>query len=371
MLDMSSQHLANMKPRTLIAGTALSLMIATGFVVDPSYEPVGWSHSQTVPVFDTPTGELRRGEYSVTDTGQILANVTGEMESLENIPSKMTLVDYVGTKAEHIYKDGSKSEATAQEYEQVKRSELKPEKYQLKLGLFEEAEAAISITGTSSVHTSYVNSVTYALNCTGATDPGVLVFISNRTLGDITGVTYNGDTMINDVQSLNNNVTGHEVWSRTAADIGNFNVVISNSQFRLHTSYAICLSGTDQTNLVEATTSVTNGFSSSITGSVTSLTDNAWIFTGLNLQNNYTLTPDSGETELYDDDNSDSNLGRTGVSYLEKATAGSETMGWTWGTNDNHAMILLSVKPSVSELPATYNSTLKGGMNVRGGVIIK
>lgn len=359
-----------MKPKTLIAGTALTLLLASGFVIDPSYEPVGWAFSQTVPMFDTPTGELRQGEYSVTDNGQIFANVTGTMELLDAIPSKLTLVNYVGVKAEHVYKDGSKSEATLTEYEDVKRSELKPEKYELKLGLFEEAEASITLTASSSVHSSFSNSVTWALDCTGATNAGVLVFISNRNLVNITGVTYNGDALTEEVQSLNSGVDGHEMWSRPASDVGNYNVVISNSGFELHTAYAVCLSGTDQTDIVEATTSVTPSFSGSFTGSVTSLTNNAWIMTGINTQNARTLTPDGGETELFDEDNPDSSLGQTGVSYLEKATAGSETMGWTLSSGDNYTMILASVKPFVTP---TFqpSSTLKGGMTVKGGAIIK
>lgn len=359
-----------MKPKTLIAGTALTLLIAGGFVIDPSYEPVGWAFSQTVPVFDTPSGELRQGEYSITDTGQILANVNGQMESLENIPAKMTLVPYVGVKAEDVYKDGTKSEATIQEYEQLKRSERKPEKYELKLGLFNEAEAAITLTASSSVHSSFSNSVTWALDCTGATNAGILVFISNRTLTNITGVTYNTDALTEEVQSLNSGVDAHEMWSRPNADIGNYNVVISNSGFELHTAYATCLSGTDQTDIVEATTSVTPSFSGAFTGSVTSLTNGAWIMSGINTQNTRTLTPDGGETELFDEDNPDGSLGQTGVSYIEKASAGSETLGWTLSSGDNYSMILAAVKPFVTAV-AQPSSTLKGGLIIKGGATIK
>lgn len=361
-----------MKPQTLIAGTALTLLLAGGFVIDPSYEPVGWAFSQTVPVFDTPTGELRVGEYSVTDTGQILANVTGQMETLQDVPKNLTEVQYIGVKAEHIYRDGSKSEATLTEYEEVKRAELKPEKYRLKLGIL-EAEAAITLTASSSVHSSFSNSVTWALDCTGATNSGVLVFISNRNLVNITGVTYNGDALTEEVQSLNSGVDAHEMWSRPASDIGNYNVVISNSGFELHSAYAVCLSGTDQSDIVEATTSVTPSYSGSFTGSVTSLTDGAWIMSGINTQNTRTLTPDGGETELFDEDNPDGSLGQTGVSYIEKATAGSETLGWTLSSGDNYTMILAAVKPSSGGGGGsnTQTSTLKGGLNIKGGVIIK
>lgn len=91
---------------------------------------------------------------------------------------------------------------------------------------------------------------------------------------------------------------------------------------------------------------------------------------GINTQNTRTLTPDGGETELFDEDNPDGSLGQTGVSYIEKATAGSETMGWTLSSGDNYAMILAAVKPFV--VPAFQpSSTIKGGVTVKGGVIIK
>lgn len=360
---------------TLIGLGVVATIIGGGVALDPQIEVVDWSYSVGVPDFN---GDLGVGEWGVTDTGQIFFNIDGKIRSFDDYDNQFSLKEietlkekkYRGVRYEDVFKDGSKDIVSQIDYLKLKENIRKPEKTKLRLANL--SEAAITQTSSASTHTSYVNSVTYALDCTGATNSGVLVFISNRTLGDITGVTYNGDTMTNDVESLNNNVTGHEVWSLKASDIGNYNVVISNSQYRLHTSYATCLSGTDQTTLVEASTSVTPSYSNSVTGSVTSLTDNAWIFTGINLQNNYSLTPDSGEIELYDEDNSDSNLGRTGVSYLEKATAGNETMGWSWSSSDNYTMILVAIKPSVVESGgAGPTSTLKGGGTFKGGVIIK
>lgn len=340
--------------KKIITGLLATTTLATGvFVADPNIQEVKWAYSQSVPDWQTESGDLEIGQYGYTTDGQLFFNADGRLRSFDEYRSEFELkevlaleeIKFKGERYEDVFVDGVKEKVTALDYEQLKSKTREPLRTKLRLG--REAEAAISITATSSTHTSYVNSVTYALNCTGATNSGVLVFISNRTLGDITGVTYNSDAMINDVQALNNNVVGHEVWSRTAADIGNYNVVISNSQFRLHTTYAICLSGTDQTALVEATTSVATGFSTAVTGVATSSTDGAWIFSGLNTQGTRTIAPDSGETELYDSDNSDGNLGQTGVSYFEKATAGAETLGWSWTTNDNYAMMLAVAKPSV------------------------
>jgi hypothetical protein len=365
-----------MRNSLITFGVAGAIFIG-GVALDPQFEIVPWQYSQSVPAFDTPSQALEIGQYSVTDTGQVFFNVDGTMRLYDPVSEdyrmpdilKLQEVRFIGERHEDVFAGGIKEEVTKADYEALKTSEREPIKTRLRLAGI--TEGAITVTGTSSVHSSFSNSVTFALNCTGATDPGVMVFLSNRTLGNVTGVTYNGDALTNEVEALNSGVAGHEIWSRTAADLGNNNVVISNSGFQLHTAYATCLSGTDQTDIVEATTSVATGFGSSITGSVTSLTDGAWLMTGINLQNNNTLTPDSPEIELYDEDNPDGSLGRTGVSYLEKATAGSETMGWTF-SGDNHAMVLAVVKPSVA-LPTTNTaqSTLQGGMQVSGGVIIK
>lgn len=346
-----------MRNSLITIGVAGAIFIG-GVALDPKFEIVPWEYSQTVPAFDTPSQTLEIGQYSVTNTGQVFFNIDGTMElyndasSVYRMPEilKLQEVAYLGERHEDVFKGGIKEVINRNDYVALKTGDREPIKTRLRLAGI--TEGAITLSGTSSVHSSYSNSVTFALNCTGATDPGVMVFLSNRTLGNVTGVTYNGDALTSQVEALNTNVTGNEIWSRTGADIGSYNVVISNANFELHTAYATCLSGTNQTSLVEATTTVANGFSSSVTGSVTSLTDGAWIMTGINVQTNNALTPDGGETELFDEDNPDGNLGRTGVSYLEKASAGSETMGWSF-TNDNYSMVLASVKPSVGTPTAT------------------
>jgi len=364
---------------TLITFGVAGAIFIGGVALDPQLELVEWQYSQSVPAFDTPSQELEIGQYGVTDTGQVFFNIDGTMRLYDPVSGEYRMpeilqlqeVAFTGERHEDVFEGGIKEVVTKEDYEALKLDERTPIKTRLRLAGI--TEAAITITGTSSVHSGFSNSVTFALNCTGATDPGVMVFLSNRTLVNITGVTYNGDALTEEVQSLNSGVDGHEIWSRPAADVGNYNVVISNSGFELHTAYATCLSGTDQTDIVEATTSVTPSFSGSVTGSVTSLTDGAWIMTGINTQNTRTLTPDGGETELYDEDNPDGSLGETGVSYLEKATAGSETMGWTFSSGDNYTMVLAAVKPSVAPPPLgnSAQSTLSGGMQISGGVIIR
>lgn len=337
--------------KTIIGIISITGLTMAGVVLDPQYELVPWVHSQTVPVFDTPTGELGDGQWGETDNGQILYNIGGTLYSLDEGNHATTTVlaleevRYVGTRAEDVFKDGTKEVVEAVEYEELKRGERLPLKTRLRFaGL---AEGAITLHASSSAHSSFANSVTFALDCGSATDRGVVVFISNRNTAEITGVTYNGDALTMEADSLNSGVAGHVIYARPAADSGSNNVVVSNSNFRLHTAYATCLAGTDQTDIVEAS-EITGGFGGTISDSITSLTDGAWLMSGVNRQGAGAFTPDAGETELYDQDNSDGSLGQTAVSYFEKSTAGAETIGWTLSSSDNAQMATVAVKPSAS-----------------------
>lgn len=360
--------------KTIIGIISITGLTMAGVVLDPQYELVPWAHSQTVPVFDTRTGELGDGQWGKTDNGQILYNIGGTLYSLDEGNHATTTVlaleevRYVGTRAEDVFKDGTKEVVEPAEYEELKRGERLPLKTRLRFaGL---AEGAITLQASSSAHSSFANSVTFALDCGSAVDRGVVVFVSNRNTSEITGITYAGDALTLEADSLNNGVAGHVIYARPAADSGSNNVVVSNSNFRLHTAYATCLAGTDQTDIVEAS-ETTGGFGDTISDSITSLTDGAWLMSGVNRQGAGGFTPDAGETELYDEDNSDGSLGQTAVSYFEKATAGAETIGWTLSSGDNAQMALIAVKPASGAVVEPSNgATLGGGMNVRDGIMI-
>ena len=321
----------------------MTVTLAGAVVFGASSVEIPHLFSQGSIQFNTPTGILSQGEYGITDSNQIFANIDGEMieyNAGEIDYTTLEEVDFIGSKYEDVFEGGEKKEITKQEYD--KKRDVKP----IKKRRIRRASAAIANEATAQADgDGYVNSLTLAIDCT-ETDRGVLTFVAMRTLGDITGVTHNGDAMAAEVESLNNGVAGVEIYSRVAADSGNNNVVVSLSDYRLLSMFNICLSGTDQSDLIEATQATDTGWSTAVSDSVTSVTDGAWVFTGLNLQSAYALAPDAGETELNDSDHSDGNLGQFGVSYILDATAGSETMGWSWSTGDNYAMALGVVKPS-------------------------
>lgn len=365
-----------MRNSLITIGVAGAIFIG-GVALDPTLEIVPWQYSQSVPAFDTPSQELETGQYSVTDTGQVFFNVDGTMRLYDAVSDEYRMPDilaleevaFIGERHEDVFAGGVKEVVTKADYEALKTSEREPVKTRLRLAGI--TEAAIAQVGTASAQSSYTNSITFALDCTAAADRGVMVFIANRTIGNVTGVTYNGVSLTKEVQVLNSGVTGTNIWSLNAASAGSNNVVVSNSGFELHNVYATCLSGTDQTDLVEATTAVANGFSNSVTDSVTTLTNGAWAMSSVALQGAQALT--SSQTEIHDIDNSDGNLGQLGVSYIEKAAAGAQSMGWSWSSGDNYTMAIAAVKGGAStpEATTTPQSTLRGGIQVKGGVIIR
>lgn len=307
-----------------------------------------WLYSYSTYEFDTPSGGIEEGQWGKTDTGQVFMNATGTLVELDRRPKDRALDEilFIGQKHVDVFTD-KEVRVTALEYKKLEKKERMPKRTTTVLTPI--AEAAIGLEASNQVDsTGYQNSLTLSIDCT-ETDRGVLAFVANRKVTtEVSSVTHNGNSMAMEIEAENTNVAGVQMWSIPAADSGTNNVVYTYANYILSSVYNQCLSGTDQSDIVEATHSPSNGYSSSVTDSVTTITDGAWVFSGLNIQSNYTLTPDSGETELNDTDHSDSNLGRFGVSYIEKVTAGSETMGWSWSSSDNYTMILGVVKPSVA-----------------------
>lgn len=325
-----------------ITGATIVLGASTADFVD-----ILVAHSQGTMDFQTIDGNLHEGQYGVTDTGQTFVVVNGEVTDFEDQTLYVSVdglkeVKFKGTKYQDVYKDGVIKEIPKATYEDSTREKKRTV---VKIPI---VSAAITEAATSSADSAgYVNSLTISLTCTG-TDRGAASNVALRTLGDISGVTYAGDAMTSEVESLNNNVAGVEAWSRIAVASGASDIVYSLAEYRLLSVYNSCFNGTDQSDLVEATTTGATGWGTSDTQAVTTVTNNAWVMSGINLQGAFALAPDSGETELNDSDHTDGNLGQFGVSYIARVSAGSETMGWSWSTGDNFAQILYVIKPSVA-----------------------
>ena len=327
--------------------------IALGAPVVPA-EEVEWHYSYGTMEFSTPSGNLRKRDYAWID-GELFVNKNGAPFKVDD-PSTVNLrrlkeQTVVGTRYYDVYADGTEYKSNKDDYKRLDdpdQSKRRRPRKRIRRSIISSrrAQAAIANEASTQVDSSgYVNSLTFSINCSG-TDRGLMSFLANRVVSDITGVTHNGDAMTDEGESNNINVAGVRGYSLINPDTGSQNIVYSLSGYKLLSTYSICLSGVDQTDMVEAVEETATGYSSSISDSITTLTDDAWIIAAINLQSAYALTPDSGETELNDTDHSDGNLGQFGVSYYEKATAGAETMGWSWSSGDNYALTLFAIKPA-------------------------
>lgn len=200
----------------------------------------------------------------------------------------------------------------------------------------------------------YANSVTFSHTCTGS-NLGLLVFVACRTgSADLAGATYNGVSMTKEVDVESNNVCGVQAFSLIAPATGANDVVLDfGSNFVLSSAVAISYTGVDQTDMIEATNSVT-AFNTSVSGTVTTVTNDALAIDCINLQNAHTLTVGSGQTERNNTDHSDANLGRIAVSEEGKAISGGVSMDWTISSGDNYAQALLAIKPAVAGSSPTF-----------------
>lgn len=334
--------------------TTVGGLAVAGLLFGVDVTTVDWAYSQSQPLWDSTNGELQIGEYGTTPNGQVFYNEKGTVYAQEDRPIKLTKlkkVTHLGNKYVDVYKDGSKKEVKEVEYKALEVNERIPEKKTLSIA--QEVLGAIANEATAQANSDgYVNSLTLAIDCT-ETNRGVVTMVATRDMSFVSGATHNGDAMTLATTSNNVNVAGVRAYYRTGADSGNNNVVVDlGSNYKLLSMFNVCLSGTDQTDMVEANNPIATGYGASVTGSVTTITDGAWVLSGINTQGTRALTPDSGETEINDTDHSDGNLGEFGVSYIERASAGSETMGWSWTPDDNHAMLLIVVKPSAGSTPA-------------------
>ncbi len=137
---------------------------------------------------------------------------------------------------------------------------------------FDSASGA-NITGTS---------LTFSHTCSGS-DRALLVHYVTDASGDaVTGITYAGVpmTFIGRVQSPSGRWTG--LYYLAAPATGANNIVVTNSASSYTEANAASYTGVKQTGNPEASATNTGAGATSVTGSVTTLSDNAWLVMGGN-----------------------------------------------------------------------------------------
>jgi hypothetical protein len=112
---------------------------------------------------------------------------------------------------------------------------------------------------------------------------------------------------------------------------------------------AISLDGVAQ-QAPEAKAESSADYSDTLSTSITTLTDGAWLVDAAHSGMEYGYTPDSGQTERYDR-TGDAYTSRLAASTKEVAVAGSTTMGWTQSGANRQAHEVAAFAPAPASSP--------------------
>lgn len=134
-----------------------------------------------------------------------------------------------------------------------------------------DAASGSSVTGTS---------LTYSHTCTGSDRALVVHYVSDGSGDAVTGITYAGAAMtfIGRVQSPSSRWTG--MYYLAAPATGANNIVVTNSVSVYTEANAASYTGVKQTGNPEVTATNTGSSVTSLSGTLTTLTDNAWLVMG-------------------------------------------------------------------------------------------
>ena len=187
-------------------------------------------------------------------------------------------------------------------------------------------------------------SLTVSHNCSAGSNVALFSAVECQAGDNVTGVTYNGASMTQ-VGKLATGVASYEnyIYSKVAPTSGANNIVVSCSGSRT----LICLSkdytGVDQTTPAEAYNS-TSTTGSPGTVSVTTLTNNAWIFGTIRVN---ASVPTSNGTNTVSVTNSASDVGfRLYDSNAALTPAGSYSLNWNFSSSQLYGAQIISIKPA-------------------------
>lgn len=164
--------------------------------------------------------------------------------------------------------------------------------------------------------------------------------------GNVTGVTYNG-TALSKVIEVANGSNTVELWYILEADLpsaGSYNIVVTASSNIVGYCIGVSLSGVKQ-EAPEVSTSNTASSSGTITSSITTLTDTAWIVDAISCGETGALTA----TETGQSLRAEGQCGATmegGMSTRPTTSNGAYNMSWSGGGSNRKAHVLLDVAPA-------------------------
>lgn len=182
----------------------------------------------------------------------------------------------------------------------------------------------------------------------------------------ISTVTYNGvgltKAVSKEIKDVSNKAVS-ELWYLTEASLpaaGSYTVEITPDSFTINAMYggAVSVYGAKQ-QAPEALSSTSNSLNT-ISTTITTISDNAWIIDSVACGDTGTYTPDGTQTERVDQ--TDGVRAAHAMSTLEKATAGSQSVGWTHSSGtpfrQAYSVLVIAPAPGTGISVAPTNGTL-------------
>ena len=171
----------------------------------------------------------------------------------------------------------------------------------------------------------------------------ILVAVATQEDVTVTGVTYNGDALIQ--AASHTRVTGNlrtEIWYRIAPDLGTNAIVVSTSGAAYISATALTLNDADQTTPI-GDTSDADGSSTSPSVIVTTTQDNSLVVDSLATAND-PITATAGAGQAIQQEVLSSATRQIVTSVELQPTAGNTTMSYTISPSTNWAITAVEIK---------------------------
>jgi len=220
------------------------------------------------------------------------------------------------------------------------------------------AGGSISFDAYSTATAAWSSSVSFSHTIGSGSNRLLVVGISieHSASGPTVGsITYNGQPLTKiDSRGITSDYYGRaELWYMLESGLpsaGTYNIVVNTpSSPEELIAGAISLNGVAQ-QAPEAKAESSADYVDTISSSITTLTDGAWLVDAVHSGMEYGYTPNSGQTERYDRAGG-ANTSRLACSTKELAVAGSTTMGWTQSGANRQAHEVAAFAPAPAGSP--------------------
>jgi len=220
------------------------------------------------------------------------------------------------------------------------------------------AGGSISFDAYSTDTASWSSSVTFPHTIGSGSNRLLVVGVSiehDASGPTVSSITYNGQALTKiDSRGIYNDYYGRaELWYMLEAGLpgaGTYNIVVNTpSSPEEVIAGAISLNGVAQ-QAPEAKAESSADYLDTISTSITTLTDGAWLVDAAHSGMEYGYTPDSGQTERYDRAGG-ADTSRLACSTKEVAVAGPTSMGWTQSGANRQAHEVAAFAPAPASSP--------------------